>query len=76
MDDRGPGKSSRHWKFYGSSLGERVDGVPTIKGGGVEITLEHREAVRNEAIARAVRALDTARHHIFACKLAGCRAAR
>jgi hypothetical protein len=34
--------------------------VPAIKGGGVEPTLEHREAVRNEAIARAVRALETA----------------
>jgi len=39
---------------------EATDGVPTIKGGGVEPTLEHREAVRNEAITRAVRALEKA----------------
>ena len=39
---------------------EATDGVPTIKGGGVEPTLEYREAVRNEAIARAVRALEAA----------------
>jgi hypothetical protein len=39
---------------------EKVDGVPTIKGGGVEPTLEHREAVRDEAIGRAVRALEKA----------------
>jgi hypothetical protein len=39
---------------------EKTDGVPTIKGGGVELTLEHRETVRNEAISRAVRALEAA----------------
>jgi transcriptional regulator with XRE-family HTH domain len=39
---------------------EATDGVPTIKGGGVEPTLEHREAVRNVSLARAVRALEKA----------------
>jgi transcriptional regulator with XRE-family HTH domain len=39
---------------------EATDGLPTIKGGGVEPTLEYRKAVRNEAIARAVRALEAA----------------
>ena len=38
---------------------EATDGVPTIKG-GFERTMEHREAVRNEAITRAVRALEAA----------------
>ena len=35
-------------------------GVPTIKGGGIEPTLEHREAVRNEAIAKVKEALEKA----------------
>jgi hypothetical protein len=39
---------------------EKIDGVPIIKGGGVEPTLEHRKAVRNEAMTRAVRALEAA----------------
>jgi hypothetical protein len=39
---------------------EKTDGVPIIKGGGVEPTLEHRKAVRNEAMTRAVRALEAA----------------
>ena len=39
---------------------EATDGVPTIKGGGVEPTLEHREAVRNEAIAKVKEALEAA----------------
>ena len=39
---------------------EATDGVPTIKGGGIEPTLEHREAVRNEAIAKVKEALEAA----------------
>jgi ribosome-binding protein aMBF1 (putative translation factor) len=36
---------------------EATDGVPTIKG-GFERTMEHREAVRNEAIAKVKEALE------------------
>jgi len=38
---------------------EATDGVPTIKG-GFERTMEHREAVRNEAIAKVKEALEAA----------------
>jgi len=38
---------------------ESTDGVPTIKG-GFERTAEHREALRNEAIAKVKEALEKA----------------
>lgn len=36
---------------------ERSDGPPTIRGGGVETTLDHREAARAEVVRKIERAL-------------------
>jgi len=39
---------------------ERTDGLPVIKGGGVETTLEHRESAREATLAKIVRTLTDA----------------
>ncbi|WP_454647782.1 transcriptional regulator [Bradyrhizobium liaoningense] len=39
---------------------ESSDGPPAIKGGGVETTLDHREAARAEVISKIERALTAA----------------